>query len=284
MPQPARRRRRLLRTLLLCLVLLTAMAAFLYWSNNSLQTDVYSFSSDRLPAAFDGFRIVQLTDLHGKVFGEDNRDLLQAVQAQEPDIIVVTGDLVDENCPLDREMPLMEGLCAIAPVYYVTGNHEWAAGYVPQLTHLLQEAGVTCLQNSFVPLQQGGSQIVLAGVEDPNGYRDMEQPARFLDRLRREVPGDPYVVMLCHRNNTLDLWASLEADLVLAGHGHGGVIRLPFVGGLLSVDRTLFPQDCEGLYTRGRTTLAVSRGLGGVRLWNRPHLPTLVLHSQENAE
>ena len=97
-------------------------------------------------------------------------------------------------------------------------------------------------------------------------------------RIRQD--GDPYVVMLYHRNDALDLWAGLQADLVLSGHGHGGVIRLPVIGGLLGVDRKFFPKNAEGLYQAGRTTLAVSRGIGGLRLWNPPHLPTIVLRAE----
>ena len=108
-------------------------------------------------------------------------------------------------------------------------------------------------------------------------YADMEQPADLTARIRQEVGGDPYMVMLYHRNDSLPLWTPLQPDLVLAGHGHGGVIRLPFIGAVLGVDRRLFPDNAEGLYQAGRTTLAVSRGLGGARLWNPPHLPTVVL-------
>jgi predicted MPP superfamily phosphohydrolase len=86
--------------------------------------------------------------------------------------------------------------------------------------------------------------------------------------------------MLAHRNDMMTLWAPTKTDLVLAGHGHGGVIRLPYVGGLLSVNRTFFPKDAEGLRTQDRTTVAVTRGVGGVRLWNRPHIPTIVLKKQ----
>ena len=262
---------------------LTAVLAALY-CNYALEAEDWTVTSARLPAAFDGLRITLLTDIHGTQYGPDSGRLLKAVAGSRPDLIAISGDLADEATNLSSLEPLVTGLAALAPTYFVTGNHEWVRRDTEAVLDQLEAWGVTVLRNSYVTLEREGQTLVMAGVEDPNGYRDMEQPAQFLDRLRREVPGDPYVVMLCHRNNTLDLWASLEADLVLAGHGHGGVIRLPFVGGLLSVDRTLFPQDCEGLYTRGRTTLAVSRGLGGVRLWNRPHLPTLVLHSQENAE
>ena len=133
------------------------------------------------------------------------------------------------------------------------------------------------LRNDWLLLEKNGQSLVLAGAEDRNA--GAEPPDAFMERIRREVAEDPFVLMLYHRNNELARWAELETDVVLAGHGHGGVIRLPGIGGLLGTNRNFFPKDCEGVYTAGRTNLAVSRGLGGLRLWNRPHLPTVVLRS-----
>ena len=242
-----------------------------------LEPETWEVTSTRLPAAFDGLRITLLTDLHGKAYGPDYRDLVEAVAAQQPDLIAISGDLADERTDRTTLPPLLTGLTNIAPTYFVTGNHEWVRDDTEDLLKEFAALGVTVLRNDYVLLERDGQTIVLAGADDPNAYRDMDTPADLLTRIRAEVPGDPYTVLLYHRNNSLGLWSSLQPDLVLAGHGHGGVIRLPLVGGLLGVDRQLFPKDCEGLYTTGRTTLAVSRGLGGVRLFNRPHLPTIVL-------
>lgn len=249
--------------------------------HGTLDPETWHVSSPRLPTAFEGLRITLLTDLHGASFGPDNQLLLQAVAAQQPDLIAISGDLADEHTDLTMLPALLTGLAAIAPTYYVTGNHEWVRDDTEDLLKACSTLGVTVLRNDYLLLERNGQTLVLAGTEDPNAYRDMETPAELVHRIRTEVPGDPYILMLYHRNNSLSLWESLQVDLVLAGHGHGGVIRLPFVGGLLGVDRRFFPKDCEGLYAAGRTTLAVSRGLGGVRLFNRPHLPTLVLHRSQ---
>ena len=258
---------------------LTAVLAAVY-CNFALDAEDWEVRSARLPEAFDGLRVTFLTDLHGAQFGPESQRLLQAVENARPDLIAICGDLADEAT--DRTMldPLLTGLCAIAPTYYVTGNHEWSREDTEALLEQIAGCGITVLRNDYVLLERSGQTLVLAGAEDPNGYRDQETPEQLLARIRQEVGGDPYVLMLYHRNDSLDLWSKLEADLVLAGHGHGGVIRLPVIGGLLGVDREFFPDDCEGLYTQGRTTLAVSRGLGGARLWNRPHLPTAVLKTQ----
>ncbi len=256
--------------------LLIAVLAAIY-CNSDVETEDWVISSPKLPAAFDGLRITLLTDLHGREFGPGNETLLDKVSAQKPDIICISGDLADEETDRTILKPLLTGLCQTAPTYYVTGNHEWRRDDTEDLLKEIASYGVTVLRNDYVTLENQGETLVFAGAEDPNGYWDMEKPGELMPRIRQEVGGDPFVVMAYHRNDALDLWSSLQADAVLSGHGHGGVIRLPFVGGLLGVDRRLFPKNAEGLYGEGRTTMAVSRGLGGVRLWNRPHLPTIVL-------
>lgn len=265
------------RRLLLLAALAAVVASALY--HGTLDPETWHVTSDRLPPAFEGLRVTLLTDLHGASFGPDHQLLLQTVAAQQPDLIAICGDLADERTPREMLPALLTGLTEIAPTYYVTGNHEWVREDTEALLQEIAGYDVGVLRNDYLLLERGGETIVLAGTEDPNAYRDMETPEGLVSRIRAEVPGDPYILMLYHRNNSLALWSELGVDLVLAGHGHGGVIRLPWVGGLLGVDRQFFPKDCEGLYQAGRTTLAVSRGLGGVRLFNRPHLPTLVLHS-----
>jgi len=139
---------------------------------------------------------------------------------------------------------------------------------------------VVVLRNEYLPLVRDGQMIVLAGGEDPNAYAEQKTPAELTDEIRAAVPDDPYILMLYHRNDKLEMWDDLNVDLVLSGHGHGGVVRLPVIGGLIGVDRQLLPDDCEGLLVQNRTTVAVSRGLGGIRVWNSPHLPTIVLRCE----
>lgn len=254
------------------------------WCCAQFHKEDWEVCSERLPAAFDGFRISLLTDMHGATFGKDSGKLLQAVTASEPDIIAISGDVVDRFSGHPEALrPMLQGLCEIAPTYYVTGNHEWDRNDTAALLAMIRECGVTVLDGRWELLEKDGQSVVLAGVEDPNGHADRVTPEVLLNAIRGEGAQDPYTVILSHRNNRLKMWAELGADLVLSGHGHGGVVRIPFVGGLLGVERNLFPTDCEGLLTRGRTTVAVSRGLGGVRIWNRPHIPTVVLKCVNNS-
>ena len=258
------------RILFLAAVAAVALSALYH---GRLEPETYFVSAARLPAAFSGLRITLLTDLHGK----EPKGLYEAVAAAKPDLIAISGDLIDERSDPETVYPLLTALTALAPTYFVTGNHEWVRGDTEDLLKAIEKTGVTVLRNDFLTMEKDGQTLVLAGGEDPNSYEDLEKPADFVTRIRAAVPGDPYIVMLYHRNNTLDLWATLGVDLVLSGHGHGGVVRLPLVGGVFGVDRRFFPKDCEGVYTASRTTQVVSRGLGGIRLFNRPHLPTVVL-------
>lgn len=257
-----------------------ALLAFTVWSYVSIDSEDWILTSERIPEAFSGTRITLLTDLHGSYPWLQDSCLLEAVRASRPDFIAISGDLYHESTDLHKLDGLLTALSELAPTFFVTGNHEWGRDDTEELLQNIEAHGITVLRNDYRLLERDGQQLVLAGAEDPMAYADMEQPEQLVARIRQEVSGDPYLVMLSHRNNKLYQWAALQADLVLAGHGHGGVIRLPFVGGLLGVDREFFPDDEEGLYASGRTTLAVSRGMAGLRLWNRPHLPTLVLQNR----
>lgn len=281
---PGRKRRSRRPVLPILLLLVLFGAAFLWWSNRSLQVERFSYASPRLPAGFDGCVVVQLSDLHGALFGEDNRELIDAVRAEEPDYIFLTGDLLDRyrRTPHSYAADLGRAMAAIAPTYFVTGNHEWALPDVPGLKRALEEAGVTVLSNEFTTLTRNGDTIVLAGIDDPNGYADQKTPEALATEVEAAHP-DAFWLLLAHRNNLFEpRYSRLGADLVISGHGHGGIIRLPFTDGLISVERTLFPSYTAGFYSVDGNDLFVSRGLGNsgpsFRLFNRPEVAVLTLH------
>lgn len=273
-----------LRRLAAGAVLILLLVLFVRWDNTSLQTTFFDPVFSGLPEGFDGCRIVVLSDLHGAEFGADNAALFQAVADQAPEYIFFLGDLEDEyRGPEPRYAETVAaGLSAIAPTYYVTGNHEWAVGSVPELKERLSAQGVTVLSNSFVTLERGGSAVVLAGIDDPNGYADQKTPEQLAAEIYAAF-GDPFWLLLAHRNDRFEAqYSLLGADLVLSGHGHGGIIRLPGTDGLLSTDRTLFPSYTAGLYEANGSTLFVTRGLGSpgpsFRLFNRPEVAVVTLH------
>ena len=265
------------------LLVLTALlaAGFLLWGNCSLQTTETALVSPALPPAFDGLRIVELADLHGRVFGRGSRRLLAAVRRAEPDLICIDGDLFDEHTDLAMLPPLLRGLCAIAPVYYVTGNHEWRVRGLRGIVAQMRACGVTVLQDDWRVLRRGEDALIVAGTDDPCGPAERKTPAELIADIRAEAGEAAFLLLLAHRNDQLPQWSALGVQAVLAGHCHGGVVRLPFVGGLFGTDRRLFPAWDAGLYRQGETALYVSRGLGYTnvhfRLFNRPEVAVIVL-------
>ena len=265
------------------LLVLTALlaAGFLLWGNCSLQTTETALVSPALPPAFDGLRIVELADLHGRVFGRGSRRLLAAVRRAEPDLICIDGDLFDEHTDLAMLPPLLRGLCAIAPVYYVTGNHEWRVPGLRGILAQMRACGVTVLQDDWRVLRRGEDALIVAGTDDPCGPAERKTPAEMIADIRAEAGEAAFLLLLTHRNDQLPQWSALGVQAVLAGHCHGGVVRLPFVGGLFGTDRRLFPAWDAGLYRQGETVLYVSRGLGYTnvhfRLFNRPEVAVIVL-------
>ena len=265
------------------LLVLTALlaAGFLLWGNCSLQTTETALVSPALPPAFDGLRIVELADLHGRVFGRGSRRLLAAVRRAEPDLICIDGDLFDEHTDLAMLPPLLRGLCAIAPVYYVTGNHEWRVPGLRGILAQMRACGVTVLQDDWRVLRSGEDALIVAGTDDPCGPAERKTPAELIADIRAEAGEAAFLLLLTHRNDQLPQWSALGVQAVLAGHCHGGVVRLPFVGGLFGTDRRLFPAWDAGLYRQGETVLYVSRGLGYTnvhfRLFNRPEVAVIVL-------
>ena len=265
------------------LLVLTALlaAGFLLWGNCSLQTTETALVSPALPPAFDGLRIVELADLHGRVFGRGSRRLLAAVRRAEPDLICIDGDLFDEHTDLAMLPPLLRGLCAIAPVYYVTGNHEWRVPGLRGILAQMRACGVTVLQDDWRVLRRGEDALIVAGTDDPCGPAERKTPAELIADIRAEAGEAAFLLLLTHRNDQLPQWSALGVQAVLAGHCHGGVVRLPFVGGLFGTDRRLFPAWDAGLYRQGETAMYVSRGLGYTnvhfRLFNRPEVAVIVL-------
>ncbi|MBQ9459731.1 MAG: metallophosphoesterase [Oscillospiraceae bacterium] len=281
---------KILKRLLILLVVLTLLALGVWFGNRSIETDVFSFVSPSLPAAFDGFRVAQLSDLHGAQFGEDNAGLVDAVAAQKPDIIALTGDFVDQDSEVGDVVPLVRGLTAIAPVYFVTGNHEWGSGKAQALMQALREQGVVCLENEYVRIERGGSHIFLAGIHDPNGRADQKTPEQLAAELRAEEM-NPFWLLLAHRNTLFNgKYCRLGASLTLCGHAHGGVWRLPFTDGVIGTDKRPFPSFTSGFYhctDEGcdGAWVFVSRGLGNsphwlMRLFNHPQLAVIEFRCQ----
>lgn len=283
-PRPRRRRRRrgCLTRLVTTVLVLGLLVGWFWWQQNGLSSETITVSS--APDGFDGYRIAVVSDLHAKEFGEGNRVLLDYVRDLEPDLVAVVGDILHEPDQMSMIPAVAKGLAAIAPTYYVTGNHEWASGRMPEMRQLLEETGVTYLSNTFVPLERNGDTITLAGIDDPNGYAGQKSPEEVAGEVKEAV-GNGFWLLMAHRNNLFDgEYCRLGADLVLSGHGHGGIWRLPFTDGLLGAGGQLLPGFTNGFYrcTDGHEAqVFVTRGLGGIpRLFNHPQVAVLTLHCE----
>ena len=268
-----------MKWLLVCAVLIAAVVGWTLWSNTAPVLTEITVASAALPDEFNGFRIVQISDLHNAEFVED---IAALVNSAEPDIIVITGDIVDANhTDIDTALRLVEMAADIAPCYYVTGNHEsWISEYA-EMEAAITGMGVTVLRNEKSTIECNGAEIALLGVDDPvfmNDGWEVADDAAMLRPILDALTADEerFMLLLSHRPELFELYAELGIDLAFTGHVHGGQFRLPFVGGLYGPDQGFLPEYDAGLYTDGDTSMAVSRGIGNsvfpIRFNNRPEI------------
>lgn len=274
------------RLLLSVILLIFIMVIWVLWANTALEVSEYTICSDKIPESFDGYRIVQISDLHNASFGENNDKLLKMIEAAEPDMILITGDLVDSwNTDIHIGIRFAEAVTKIAPTYFVTGNHEARISQYDTLKSGLEESGVVILENEGLLIEHDGEQISLIGLDDPSfrtSYLIGNEKTVTAEMLV-EPEGEAYTILLAHRPELFDTYVEAGVDLVFSGHAHGGQFRLPFIGGLYAPGQGLFPEYDAGIYTQATTTMVVSRGLGNsifpVRINNRPEVVIVILES-----
>ncbi len=253
-----------------CLTLFGLIIFFL-WQNNQIVSDYLTYTSDKVTADLDGYTIVHISDLHNKRFGKNQITLINAIKAENPDILVITGDLVDSNhTNIDYAMEFINEAIKLAPIYYVTGNHEcWLdSSTYDELMNTLEKSGVHILNNEAISISVNQSSFTLIGLDDRH----------LTDNTLASLTDDQHTlqVLLAHEPQHIEAYAKENIDLVLSGHAHGGQFRLPFVGGIYAPNQGFFPDYTEGLYTEGDTSMYVSRGLGNsvipIRIFNRPEI------------
>jgi len=283
------RSRRIL-SLLCALAVLPGLAVWVIWGNTALMLHTVTVSGSRVPPEFSGFRIAQVSDLHNAQFGEGNEKLLRTISEGMPDVIAVTGDLVDaRHTDIDAALAFVREAARIAPVYYVTGNHEASLPQYEALRAGLEASGAAVLEDEAVRLEHNGGEVLLIGLSDPDftvrGDMFGEVPAMTGTKLNRLTgDGEKYTILLSHRPELFETYASCGIDLVFSGHAHGGQFRLPLAGGLIAPNQGFFPKYDGGLYTDGSTRMIVSRGLGNsiipFRVNNRPEVVVAVLRAE----
>lgn len=260
---------------------------FFYFQNNSIVISKYTISSDKIPQNFDEYKIVQLSDLHSKSFGNNQSSLVKKVNNLEPDLILFTGDLIDaDRYDEEPSLILMERLVKIAPVYYVTGNHEWWSGKFETLEDKLNSIGVQVMRNTIEEIIVGTDKIKIIGIDDPanigESYVERANTEKSIANSIGEIEGEEHFqILLSHRPEMLSLYSEYGFDVVFSGHAHGGQFRIPFVGGLIAPNQGLFPKYTSGKYESDNTTMIVNRGLGNsiipIRIFNRPEIVAVTL-------
>lgn len=262
-------------------VLLVMMIIWIACGNSALTVQEIQIESDRIPKGFSGFRIAQVSDLHNVEFGKENQKLIDLLKSIAPDMIVLTGDLVDSyRTDIAVSLRFAEQAVSIAPTYYVTGNHESRIAEYEALLAGLMDVGVIPLLNDSVKLERGTEWIALLGVQDPAftaDYLTGDSASVMAQNLAKISDYEEvYSILLSHRPELFDFYVQSGMDLVFSGHAHGGQFRLPFIGGLFAPGQGFFPEYDAGLYTVDGTNMIVSRGLGNslfpFRINNRPEI------------
>ena len=267
--------------LIVTVVLLVGLCGWTIWDNTALEINEYEIMSDKIPEAFSGFRIVQVSDLHNAEFGDGNEKLIELLSQTDPDMIVITGDLIDSrHTDIEIALEFVRQAIKLAPVYYVSGNHEARVREYEDLKMGLTEAGVIVLEDQKIQITREGESISILGIDDPSFQEDYlfgdaaSVTSSALSELQNE--SDVYTVLLAHRPELFETYVDAGVDLVFSGHAHGGQFRLPFIGGLVAPNQGFFPKYDAGLFSEGSTTMIVSRGVGNsiipIRFNNRPEI------------
>ncbi len=250
-------------------LLIALIVAFVYWTkweNTILESNTYTVSSTRLPKAFNGYRIAQVSDFHNQKWGEENETLLTLLAKAEPDMIALTGDLIDSrDLNIEIALEFAEKAMQIAPCYYVTGNHESRISQLNELKDGLVKAGVIVLEDQQVKIEKDGESIVVIGLNDPAFRTDDwfgDSSAVLEKQLRNLKKEELYTVLLSHRPEAFDVYVQYDVDLVLSGHTHGGQFRLPYFGGIYVPQQGFFGEYDAGLFAQENTNMIVSRGVG----------------------
>ena len=262
--------------------LIIGVYLFLYVNNHWIVITEHVYESKKVPKNFDGFRIAQVSDLHDASFGIEQSKLVEKVRETNPDIIVITGDVIDSNrYDLQQSLKAVEQFVEIAEVYYVIGNHEVAMNRVRQIYGTLKELGVHILPNTFVTLERHDEVLNIMGIEDPlNGF----ETQTMLNVAKEEMNENTFTILLAHRPEMFYTYVVNDIDLVFSGHAHGGQVRIPFIGGLFAPSQGFLPTYTAGIYEEDETTMAVSRGLGNstvpFRILNLPEIVVVELKTE----
>ncbi len=246
----------------------------------------YVFETSKLDSETK-LRLVTLADLHSHIYGHGQQNLIDKIKKAKPDIIVMVGDMIDDEAPITGMELLLEGLQGVAPMYYVTGNHEYWSGHIKEIKQFMRKYQVTVLEHEYKVLNVKGKKVILAGLDDVAGFEEESlweaQAKMAFNDLEHEMG---YKILLTHRPDLVGVYKQLPFDLIIAGHTHGGIIRIPYLSnGFFAANQKIFPHYVGGLYKEEGFNLVVSRGLSAEiippRLFNPPEITLIELVGKE---
>ena len=258
----------------------------------------YRICSQKLNGIKRDKKIIFLSDLHNRMYGEENERLLESIRNQHPDLILIGGDMLvrKDGNSYDKTVHFLAKLPGICPVYCANGNHEQKLKELPdkyeqsyeEYKKALTASGIHMLENASETVKLDEVPVKLSGLEIPLGaYARFGKKELSLKEITDRIGehGDDYQILLAHHPGYMKEYLAYGADLILGGHYHGCVVQLPWIGGVISTNFTLFPKYSGGIYPEGEQTAVVSRGLGThsvpLRLWNWPELIVLELSGNE---
>jgi len=267
------------RKIILVLVVLLVLGSFFAWDNKRVSLTKQKIQIENLPENFSGLKILQISDLHNQVFGIKQQKIIDLAVESKPDLIFITGDLIDYRHPkVDIALELVDSLREIAPVYLVSGNHEIWSEEWGNLQKELLSMGVKIMDDKIKIMERNGEKIYILGVAD-GGNQIGESSNKFEEKIRKIVTGlneKQVKILLSHRPEKFLNYVENGIDLVFSGHAHGGQVRLPLIGALVAPHQGLFPKYTSGVYRHAKTNMVVSRGLGNsvlpLRIFNNPEL------------
>ncbi len=271
--------------ILISITIISIFCIYLYYENNFLKVSNYIISNEKIPSDFNKYKIIQISDFHNTNSKKLTNDLVKKIEKNQPNLIVLTGDLIDANkTGIDTAINFIARINEFAPIYYVTGNHEASTSSYDVLEEKLISNKVTILDNKAEIIKINNSEINLIGINDPkftsNSY--ITDSTIVNDSLKPiEYDNTNFSILLSHRPELFDTYVENNIDLVLTGHAHGGQIRIPFIGGLVAPNQGLFPKYTSGKFVKNKTTMIISRGIGNsivpYRINNRPEMVVITL-------
>ncbi len=274
------------------LIILLIICIFILWGTKTIGITEYKIVNEKIPENFNGYTIVQISDLHNEEFGKDNARLIKKIKETNPDIIVITGDLLDSyNTDIPKAEVFVKEVVKIAPTYYTTGNHEYRLydDYL-KFEETMKSVGVRVLHNEGEVVEIDGKYIQILGL-DANMYQNgryyvpSNENVQVYEELSKLNIEDLYSVLLSHRPELFDIYVDENIDLTLTGHTHGGQVRIPFIGGVIAPNQDgLFPKYDSGLFSEDGSTMIISRGLGNssfpIRIFNKPEIVVIKLYNK----